>query len=567
MTARSLLALLLLLPVLGLDLGCSEPPPTEELPAFVKGEVLVRYHKEVDQASEDAVLERHGLQRLGRHPLLRVDHVAVETGRDVMDAIAEIEQDPDVLYAEPNFLYRPCDLPDDFNSKLWFLHNDGTYGSVDADTDAREAWNTTTGSSSIIVAVLDTGVDRSHPDLSGNMWVNHGEIAGNGVDDDGNGYVDDRNGWDFYSWDANPSDAEGHGTHVAGTIGAEGNNGSGVVGVNWDVTIMPLRFLGPGGGALSDAVTGIEYAVDHGAHVINNSWGSYGYSNALRDAIAYANENGVLFTAAAGNEANNNDSYAFYPASYDVPNVVAVAATDPDDDRASFSNWGASRVDLGAPGQWIFSTWTGGGYAWLSGTSMATPVVSGAAALALAVDPTLEPAELKQLLMDTTDPVSSMQGRTVSGGRLNARALVEAVAAGAGEPPPEEEEPPPEEEQPPPEEEEPPPEEEEPPQDQWTYVEHWVNTPHYYPNNYQDYVIFDVPGASEMRFHFNRLQTEQGYDHVYLAESDGSVLASYTGNFGGFVSDPVAGDRVVLWLITDYSVRDWGYRLAGYSYR
>ncbi|HEX9506410.1 MAG TPA: S8 family serine peptidase, partial [Acidimicrobiia bacterium] len=312
---------------------------------------------------------------------------------------------------------------------LWGLRNTGqTGGTPGADIHALQAWNTQTGSSSVVVAVIDTGVAYTHPDLAANMWVNTGEIPGNGIDDDGNGYVDDVYGYDFVNHDGNPFDDHGHGTHVAGTIAGVGNNGIGVVGVNWHARIMALKFLGASGsGSTSDAVSAVLYAANMHAKVMNNSWGGGGFSQALMDAITTANSAGSLFVAAAGNFSDDNDVFPNYPSNYDVPNVVAVAATDHNDALATFSNYGHTTVDLGAPGVNILSTvpTSGGGlsdpsgYRYLSGTSMATPHVSGAAALLFAQFPGITHLQVKDRLLNGVDHVPSLAGITVTGGRLN----------------------------------------------------------------------------------------------------------------------------------------------------
>ena len=556
----SRILVVLVLVALALGLGCSSEQTQDRSPTFVEGEVLVRYHKDLAENDEDAFLQRHALTRLRRHERIRVDHVRLAEGKDVAGTIDRLRDDPDVLYVEPNFVLQPCTVPDDLSSKQWYLGNDGSYGTAGVDIGAREAWDTTKGSSDIVVAVVDTGVDWDHPDLAANIWVNHDEVAGNGVDDDGNGYRDDVRGWDFYSGDSDPDDWDSHGTHVAGTIGAVGNNGTGVVGVNWDVRIMPLRFMGGGSGSLSDAAAAIEYAVDNGAHVINASFGSYGYSYTLRDAIAEASDAGVLFVAAAGNEDNDNDGYPFYPAGYDLPNVVSVAASNSSDRITSFSNYGDQTVHVAAPGEDIYSTYAGGGYGWMSGTSMASPVVAGAAALALSADPTMAPADLKQLIMETAYTSSNLSSWTISGGRLDAAALIDQVADHVPD-----EEPPPEEEEPP--EEEPPPEEEEPPPTSWSEVSYSASSRHPYRNNSELYWIVDASGASEMRIHFDWLDMEQGYDYVHLADREGNIWATYTGNLGSFVSDPIPDDEVVVWLVSDYSVRNYGFDIGAYSWK
>jgi hypothetical protein len=307
----------------------------------------------------------------------------------------------------------------------------GISGVADADIDGYEAWDVRTSAADIIVAVIDSGVQWSHPDLDDNIWSNSDEIAGNGVDDDNNGYVDDVRGWDFYGNDSNPDDAEGHGTHCAGTVGAEGNNGIGVAGVAWDVQIMPLRFIGPFGGSTSDAIAAVNYAVANGAKISNNSWGGGGFSTALRDAIANAGANGHLFVAAAGNDGVNTDSSAHYPSSYSNDNIISVAATDNRDNLAGFSNYGISTVDLGAPGVDIASTYNGSGYVWNSGTSMAAPHVSGAAAVLWAENPSWTYEQVRDRLYATVRATGAMSGITATGGVLNLQA---ALGSGGGGP-------------------------------------------------------------------------------------------------------------------------------------
>ncbi len=349
------------------------------------------------------------------------------------------------LYADDHGSY-PSDPNDPAFHNLWGVHNfgqqvNGITGQADADIDAREAWQVSTGSASVGIGVIDTGIDFGHPDLGGSattsprIWVNAGENCGssdaaiacgsrtNGVDDDRNGYVDDWRGWDFVNRDNDPSDDNGHGTHVAGTIGASGNNGVGVAGVTWNVRFLNLKAFNQNGqGTTADAVEAILYATAQGIRITNNSWGDRGsgtYSQALFDAIANADGHGALFVAAAGNNAADNDQTPFYPSGYDLPNVVAVAATDSSDNRASFSNWGQRTVDLGAPGANVYSTWPGNTYKYLNGTSMATPHVSGSAALLSAALPGVGHLGLKALILRSVDPITALASRTVSGGRLN----------------------------------------------------------------------------------------------------------------------------------------------------
>ncbi|MBP0018453.1 MAG: S8 family serine peptidase [Cyanobacteria bacterium SBLK] len=317
-------------------------------------------------------------------------------------------------------------------NRLWGLNNTGqTGGRFDADIDAPEAWQHQKGSKSVVVAVIDTGGDYRHQDLAANTWRNTREIAGNGIDDDRNGFVDDVYGYDFRNNDGDPMDDHGHGTHVAGTIGAVGNNNIGVVGVNHNVSLMHLKFLGANGsGSTLDAVRAVKYATQMGADVINASFGGGGYSKALADAILQAHNAGTVFVAAAGNNRSNNDTRPYYPTNYTAPNVISVAATDHNDRLASFSNYGRTTVDLGAPGVNILSTTPGNRYGYKSGTSMAAPHVAGAAALLLAENPNLTPTQIKDILMKTTDSVSDLQGKTVTGGRLNLNRALQSLGSG-----------------------------------------------------------------------------------------------------------------------------------------
>ena len=363
----------------------------------------------------------------------RLALVELEGKFTAKEALGTLANHPAVEFAEYNWKQYTTQIPNDPRfGDLWGLHNTGQAGGVaGAHISAAAAWDTTVGSHDVIVGVIDTGVDYTHPDLVPNMFVNPGEIPGNNIDDDGNGFIDDVHGINAITGTGNPMDDNDHGTHVAGTIGAVGNDGVGVVGVNWNVSIMALKFLsGAGSGTTAGAIVCIDYAVamkNSGVNirVLNNSWGGGGFSQALEDAISAANAVDILFVAAAGNSSSNNDVSPHYPSSYTVPNVLAVASTTRTDAMSSFSSFGLTSVDLGAPGSDIVSTIPGNGYASFSGTSMATPHVAGAAALLLSVNDTLTTEELKQILMDTGDPTAAMDGRTVSGKRLNVEAALE----------------------------------------------------------------------------------------------------------------------------------------------
>jgi subtilisin family serine protease len=342
----------------------------------------------------------------------------LSSGEDPKKVKEKYKEDPEVVYAEPNYIVTVDTVPNDLSPYLWGLHNTGQRGYADADIDAPEAWDLFTGSPEVIVAVIDTGVDYSHPDLAANIWSNSNEIPGNGLDDDHNGYIDDIRGWDFYNRDNNPMDDNNHGTHCAGTIGAVGNNGLGVTGVMWQVRIMPLKFLSAGGsGYTSDAVLAILYANKMGADVISNSWGGTGYSTTLKNAI---DASPAVVVCAAGNNARNNDGYPFYPASYSSPQIIAVAASTATDNLASFSNYGGSSVDVAAPGEYIYSTLRGGSYAYMSGTSMATPHVAGLAGLVTAYSPDLTSSQIKDTILTNVDQKSSMSGKILTSGRINA---------------------------------------------------------------------------------------------------------------------------------------------------
>jgi len=326
---------------------------------YVPGEILVKF-KDTSPSRSGSISSIHsyvGSTRKKDFGKLKIHYMKLPEGLSVEEAIRLYKQDPNVAYAEPNYIVRAAVTPNDPRfSNLWGLDN----GS-DTDIDAPEAWDITTGSTDVVIAVIDSGVARNHPDLSANMWTNSGEDAGcnDGLDNDGNGYIDDCRGWDFLSNDNDPSDYNGHGTHVAGTIAAEGDNATGVTGVMWQAKIMPLRILGiEGTGNTTDALEAILYANANGAHIINNSWGGGGYSQALKDAI---DDSSAVVVCAAGNGGedgigDNSDSIPFYPASYSSSNIISVAATNNADTLAAFSNFGATSVDLGAPGVSIDST-------------------------------------------------------------------------------------------------------------------------------------------------------------------------------------------------------------------
>ena len=373
------------------------------------------------------------VQGLGQVGLLKIEWTSAQVAQSYLDFLAAKGL---IAEYEPNGVLSAAILPNDpFFADQWGLHNIGGGGGLaDADIDAPEAWDQTVGHSSVVVAVVDSGIDYRHRDLASNIWVNPREIAGNGVDDDGNGFVDDVHGYDFANGDSDPWDDHGHGTHVAGIIGAVGSNGEGIAGVAWQVRLMPLKFLGTGGvGSVADAIRAINYATmmrsRYGVNIraINASWGGSSYSGALETAIRAAGETGILFVTAAGNDSRNNDFHPQYPANYDLPNVISVAASDRYDRLASFSNFGQQKVHLVAPGVQILSTVPGGGYQKLSGTSMAAPFVSGAVALVAAAAPGAFASELRQAVFQGVDRLVGLGALVATGGRLNARGTLNAL--------------------------------------------------------------------------------------------------------------------------------------------
>lgn len=385
--------------------------------------ILVKFNNNVQSKAVRNVFKAAGAEPVESFSLVDGLTLAqVAPGQTLESAILALQSDPSVAYAEPNFIVTSFATPNDPSfPRQYGLHNTGqTAGLNDADIDAPEAWDLSTGTNSII-AVIDTGVDYNHPDLASNIWTNPGEIANNGVDDDGNGLIDDTRGWDFANNDNNPMDDNRHGTHVAGIIAARGNNAVGVTGVNWSARIMPLKFLtATGSGTTASAIRSLQYAVRMGAKISNNSWGGGARSQALFDAISAANTAGHLFVAAAGNAGVNTDTTPSYPASFDLPNIVSVTATDSSNRLPAFANTGPLSVDLSAPGVAILSTTPNNAYASLSGTSMAAPFASGVAGLVLAANPTLTMPALKAALLNSVDPVAGLAGRVLSGGKINA---------------------------------------------------------------------------------------------------------------------------------------------------
>jgi hypothetical protein len=425
--------------------GASKAPPVPRFDliyananyaqSFVPGEVIVAFKpgfqgfadpgtagfasdvKELATAKSPATgLRAHGGRKLA---LLKL----ASGTPSVPEAIAVIRQDANVEYAEPNYVRALVAIPNDASfGNLYGMHNTGqSGGTVDADIDAPEAWDRFTGNKSIVLGLIDTGIDYLHPDLAANVWTNAAELNGRpGVDDDGNGYIDDVHGYDFINNDSDPMDDHYHGTHCAGTIAGVGNNGIGVAGAAWTANVAALKIFNSGGSTTDAAIlNAVDYSNAMDMRITSNSWGGGPYSQSLYDLINEGRTLGHLFIAAAGNNGSNTDSSPNYPSGYNLDNIIAVAATDRYDALAYFSNYGATTVDLGAPGVDVYSCQPGNRYQLLSGTSMATPHVSGAAYLVWSYKPFLTAAEVKRILLSSTDPIPALAGRCVTGGRLN----------------------------------------------------------------------------------------------------------------------------------------------------
>lgn len=414
------------------------------------GEVLVRFRSDLTAAQiealtaglNDRVEDRYeavsGLTAITDLDRLSAQEVVAQY--ESLGDVVEYAEQVTVVYDDPpgdgsvapeRSSVRASQPNDPMFNEQWTLANTGQRdGKVGGDIGALKAWETTKGSDELVVAVLDSGVEYTHPDLKANMWTRPASVAA--YTDKELGQINDIHGFNAVTNSGDPMDDNGHGTHCAGIVGAVGDNGVGVAGVNWKVQIMPLKFMGKGGfGTTKDAIEAINYTIERKragvpVRIISASWGSTLYSRALEDAIRKAGEAGILFIAASGNSSQNTDRVKHYPAGYNLPNVLSVAALNRRDELASFSNYGAATVHVAAPGAEIVSTWLGGDYFEASGTSMATPAVAGVAALALAANPKLTMEGLRELIIEATDPIDSLKGKTVSGGRLNAARAVGA---------------------------------------------------------------------------------------------------------------------------------------------
>lgn len=491
--------------------------------------------------------------------LVVVKRAVVETASSAINSIAASAM---VEYVEPNYIFRVEKTPNDpAFGNLWGMKNigqkdsAGQAGVAGVDIDAEKAWDVQTGSKKVLVAVIDTGVDYNHPDLKDNVWTNEAEANGKaGVDDDNNGIIDDIHGANFVD-DAHPTgdplDDHGHGSHCSGTIGGKGNDGAGIVGVNWDVKIMGAKFLSAdGSGSLEGAIKAIDYATQMGANIMSNSWGGGGYTKSLEEAIQRAHDKGILFVAAAGNDSADNDSDPHYPSNYTVPNVVSVAAIDNQGKLARFSNYGKKTVHVGAPGVNIYSSINGGTYDSWSGTSMATPHVTGVAALVLANEPNISMKDLRARIINSNKQLSSLKTKTTSGGMVNAFFAVTNQVA-----PPDMNDP-----------------------ANWSSKPVTVSSAHPYASKANESyevsayptehaVEFRVAGATKVSVYFSKFDTERSYDKITFYDKSGTKVGEMSGTNNDTYSPVINGDYVKMVFTSDDSLEKYGFDATKIAYQ
>ncbi len=510
----------------------------------VPGEYVVRLKQNIiNTKSVYALSQNLGSYIKSRIPgqnIVVIKRPIFETEKSVLKILSENEL---VDIVEPNFIYHANKASNDpMMEQLWGLKNmgqkdsSGRVGTQGVDVNIEKAWDIQTGSKKMIVAVIDTGIDYNHPDLKENMWKNLAELNGKaGVDDDVNGVIDDIYGYNAVTGLGDPLDDQGHGSHCSGTIGAKGNDSAGIVGVNWDVSLMAVKFLDANGsGSLENAIKAIDYATKMGAKVMSNSWGGGGYSQTLFDAIKKTEDAGAIFIAAAGNDSNNNDTSPSYPASYAIDNIVAVAAIDNVGAIAGFSNFGKNTVHLGAPGVNIYSS-TGGKYDSWSGTSMATPHVSGVAALLWANEPQLTAAQIKQRLLATARPIASLRGKTRTGG------MVDAYAALTNTNPPLDTNDP----------------------INWpTASLNYASASPYLKNTNETYDIQMATGTKEFALYFEKFDTEGNYDVVQIYDTKGALVQTISGQNDDTYSLPITGDSAKIVFKSDASVEKNGWTIT-----
>ena len=528
------------------------PQKVKQEPEAVPGEFIVKLKPAAAHAKMTQSVLSESLQAYVKNQIADLDLVVIkrpvfETQKSVIQTLS---QNPLIEYVEPNYIYRINKTPNDpLLGRLWGISNtgaadsSGTVGVSGVDVDAVRAWDIQTGSEDVIVAVIDTGVNYNHPDLKPNMWINEVEANGQpGVDDDNNGIIDDIHGANFVDASkptGNPMDDQGHGSHCSGTIAARGDDGVGLVGVAWKARIMGIKFLSAsGGGTLEGAVQSINYANKMGAKILSNSWGGGGFTQSLKDVIDQSNERGALFVAAAGNDSNNNDSNATYPATYDVPNIVSVAALNNKGEVASFSNFGRNKVHIGAPGVNVVSLTTAGYESW-SGTSMAAPHVTGVAVLLASQEPNLNGIQLKERLLKTARPLASLKTKVQSKGFVNAyNALMNQIPAPDLNDP-----------------------------EFWASKEESVSTAHPYKDNTKQEWTLKVEGANEISVYFSRFDMENGYDFVELFDANGKLIQKLTGNNDESFSAAIPGNTVKVVFTSDESYTKYGFDISKIAFR
>lgn len=486
--------------------------------------------------------------------------VLKSNNKSLLSTIEKLNQDPAIEYAEPNFIYKAIGTKPSKNltndpqfGDLWGLINKGNNepagtrgnssptGVAGIDINAVKAWQITKGSKAVKIAVIDTGVDYNHPDLKNNIWTNTAELNGKpGVDDDGNGYIDDIHGYDFANDDGDPMDGNGHGTHCSGTIAAEHNNGVGVAGVMAEASIIGVKFLtDEGSGATDGAIKAIDYATKLNVDIMSNSWGGGGRSEALKEAIERAEQAGIVFTAAAGNSATDNNTEPHYPSSYEVDNVISVAAHNYNNELAYFSCYGSKTVHVTAPGRNILSTTPNNSYEVFSGTSMATPHVTGVIGLYIAEHGRKNVKDLRDDLMSSSVYGKAYAKKTISKGRVDAyNFLTGVVATRPYEPGPSD----------------------------WQSQTETYETIHPYANEANSSKLFTVSGARFIRAVFSKVDMEDNYDFIVVKDAQGNVIEKITGMSTDFTTDYIEGESIELNLNTDSSVNKWGYKLKEIQY-
>ncbi|MGK5087726.1 S8 family serine peptidase [Bdellovibrionota bacterium FG-2] len=516
-----------------------------QAPEAVPGEYLIRLKETrgVQLAALRSLNTQLGVEARSEFRIFKQFQVIrlpenLRTGLALSNTLSRYEQSGLIQYIEPNFIYHASGnvletALDPMFDQQWGLKI----------TDAQRAWDISKGDKNVVVAVIDTGVDLTHPDLADNIWTNPGEVpaggvsGADGIDNDGNGFIDDLHGWNFYSKNANPNDDMGHGTHCAGVI-AGGHNGVGMMGIAPNVRIMPVKFLGAGGdGTLENGILATEYAMLNHADIMSNSWGGDGFSKAFFEVIEETNKRGIVYVAAAGNDHNNNDTEPTYPASYQLPNIISVAATDSKDDVTIFTSWGPTSVHLAAPGLNIWSAFKNGKYKSMSGTSMACPHVAGAAALLKSAQG-LSAVEIKERLMGTVDFRFALQGRVASGGRLNLyNALMNIHTPVVSDP------------------------------ENWQHFSYSVESPHPYPPLANLTWTISHPGAKFIKVHFGNLITAEKMDGVIIRGADGRFIESFNRNQGAVWSRPIEGDMLEISLRSDSLNEAFGFQIDSYAVR